>query len=135
MHPLERQGRAARKSQQLVHHQAAADRRRNDVAQARFIGSAGQELRVGEDDRQQVVEVVGDTAGELADRFHLLSLTELFFQAASLTDVFGEDFVTLDAAVLMADRPYRRTVIDSPSLRRHTACVSTAPTASFSCAM
>ena len=79
MHPLERQGRAARKSQQLVHHQAAADRRRNDVAQARFIGSAGQELRVGQDDRQQVVEVVGDTAGELADRFHLLSLTELFF--------------------------------------------------------
>ena len=104
MNRLERQRRAAGKPQQLIHHQAAADRCRDDVAQARFIGSAGQQLGVGEDDRQQIVEVVRDPAGELADRFHLLRLAELFFQAAPLTDVFGEHLVTLDPAVLIADR-------------------------------
>ena len=102
MHRLEGQGRAAGKSEQLVHHEAAADRRRDDVAQARFVGTAGQELGVGEDDRQQVVEIVRDSTGELTDRFHLLGLTELFLQAASLADVLGEHFVALDAAVLVA---------------------------------
>src|SRR6516162_5908135 len=36
-----------------------------------------QELRPARDDGQEIVEVVRDAAGELADRFHLLDLSEL----------------------------------------------------------
>src|ERR1700683_908433 len=38
----------------------------------------GQEFGVGEDRLQEVVEVVGDAAGELADRLHALGLAETF---------------------------------------------------------
>ena len=40
-----------------------------------------------EDDRQQVVEVVGDAPGELPDRFHLLRLPELLLQQPLLGEV------------------------------------------------
>ena len=44
-------------------------------------GSSGadlaQHVEIADDDRQQVVEVVRQTAGELADRLHLLRLTQL----------------------------------------------------------
>ncbi len=102
VHRFEREGRAARKSEQLIHHQAPADGRGDDVAQARFVWSARQQLGVGEDDGQQVVEVVRDAAGQLADRLHLLGLAQLFLQPATFTHVFGEHFVTFDAAVLIA---------------------------------
>ena len=36
-----------------------------------------EELAPSDDDREEVVEVVGDPAGELADGLHLLSLGEL----------------------------------------------------------
>ena len=51
------------------------------------------EEQVGEaDDRgQHVVEVVGDAAGELADRLHLLALRELLLERALLGDVEGVD--------------------------------------------
>ena len=39
--------------------------------------SRGRELAVAEDHAQEVVEVVGDAAGELPDRLHLLGLAEL----------------------------------------------------------
>ncbi len=39
-----------------------------------------QQLGVPDDGREEVVEVVGDAAGELADRLHLLRLPELFLQ-------------------------------------------------------
>ena len=41
---------------------------------------AAQQLRVTADDHQQVVEVVGDAAGELAEGLHLLRLGELFLR-------------------------------------------------------
>ncbi len=40
VHWFEREGGPAGKSEQLIHHQAPADRRGDDVAQARFVGSA-----------------------------------------------------------------------------------------------
>ncbi|MGO7580484.1 hybrid sensor histidine kinase/response regulator, partial [Rhizobium ruizarguesonis] len=35
------------------------------------------EIEVADDDRQHVVEIMGDAAGQLADRLHLLQLTDL----------------------------------------------------------
>ena len=43
-----------------------------------------QGLQVAEDDGEQVVEVMGDAAGELADRFHLLGLAQRSFHALAL---------------------------------------------------
>ena len=45
------------------------------------------ERRVAEDDREDVVEVVGDAAGELPDRVHLLRLAELILQSPPVVDV------------------------------------------------
>ena len=49
------------------------------------------QLRAGHHDGEDVVEVVRETAGELADRFHLLRLAQLLFQllpAAALPHFF-----------------------------------------------
>ena len=43
----------------------------------RLAQPALQDLRVAGNDHQQIVEIVGDAAGELAERFHLLRLREL----------------------------------------------------------
>jgi len=45
------------------------------------------EVGGGADDRQQIVEIVRDAAGELADRLHLLRLTQGFFGLAPLGDI------------------------------------------------
>ena len=42
---------------------------------------AEQQLAVAHDDGQQVVEVVGDAAGQPAHRLHLLGLPQLLFAA------------------------------------------------------
>jgi hypothetical protein len=47
-------------------------------------------LGVPEDDGQQVVEVVGDAAGEPADRLHLLRLPQLLLEALVLGHVAGD---------------------------------------------
>ncbi|MDP7238094.1 MAG: hypothetical protein QGI34_15335, partial [Candidatus Latescibacteria bacterium] len=39
------------------------------------------------DDRQQIVEIVGDATGQLTDRFHLLGLQELFLDMALSGDI------------------------------------------------
>ena len=45
---------------------------------------APEQLPVAHDHHEQVVEVVGDAAGEPAHRLHLLRLAELVLQAAAL---------------------------------------------------
>ena len=59
-----------------------------------------QELRLGRDDREQVVEIVRHAAGEAADRLHLLRLAELCLELALLGEIdpranhrlrFGDD--------------------------------------------
>ena len=50
-------------------------------------GLVAHELGRAEDHRQQVVEVVGDAAGELPDRLHLLRLAQLAFALAVGGDV------------------------------------------------
>ena len=51
----------------------------------------GQNADGAGDDRQDVVEVVGDAAGELADRVHLLGLPELGFGGALLGDIAADE--------------------------------------------
>ena len=54
---------------------------RVDRLQLLGIGEpAAQKLRVTADDHQQIVEVVGDAAGQLAERLHLLRLGELLLR-------------------------------------------------------
>ena len=58
-----------------------AFRRIVDVARARVAGSLSQtalgEFQPAENDRQHIVEIMRDAAGQLADRFHLLHLAQL----------------------------------------------------------
>ena len=49
-----------------------------------------QHLAVAGDRRQDVIEVVGDSARETADRLHLLGLAELIFETLPHRDVLGE---------------------------------------------
>ncbi len=44
---------------------------------ARAVEAAQGKVDAADDDRQHIVEVVGDAAGQLADRLHLLDLAEL----------------------------------------------------------
>src|SRR5262249_12534579 len=51
--------------------------------------AAAQEIGGGTDDGQEIVEIVRDAAGELADRFHLLGLAQHFLALAAFGDVDG----------------------------------------------
>ena len=85
---------------------------RIDRLQMLGIGEpAAQKLRVAADDHQQIVEVVGDAAGQLAERFHLLRLGELLLRPLerglrlpSLGDVAGDLHEADERADLVADR-------------------------------
>ena len=44
---------------------------------ARAVQLAPGEIEAADDDREHIVEIVGDAAGELADRLHLLDLAQL----------------------------------------------------------
>jgi hypothetical protein len=51
----------------------------------------GQELGHPDDDREDVVEVVRDAAGELADRLHLLRLAQLALERDPLGHVAADE--------------------------------------------
>ena len=55
------------------------------------------QVAVTEDRSEQIVEIVGDAAGELANRLHLLRLPQLFFQLAPIGQI----------ADIHDDRPHR----------------------------
>ena len=77
-----------------------------DVVGARvaLVEGVREQLRIARDRREHVVEVVGDAAGELADRLHLLRLPQLLLELLLLGDVEEEALVADDRAVLVADR-------------------------------
>ena len=52
-------------------------------------GSQTGKFGISENDRQLVVEVVGDPPGELPDGLELLGMTQLFFQPAVFGYVHG----------------------------------------------
>ena len=113
MHGLERQGRPAREAEQLIHHEPATHCGRHDVPQTRLVRAAREQLGVGEDNREEIVEVMCDAARELTDRFHFLGLAQLLFQATAFAHVFGEYFMALHPAVLESH---------GPSIESHRDC-------------
>jgi hypothetical protein len=50
-----------------------------------------EEAGVALDDGENVVEIVGDAGGQLADGFHFLDLAQLIFQGVLLGDILGEE--------------------------------------------
>jgi hypothetical protein len=130
------QGLLAREGQQLAHQIGGAvgvllDL--HDVGEGRVAGLEAHQQQVAEADHrgQQIVEIVRDAAGQLADRLHLLRLGELDFEVLLLGDV---DEMQHQAAVAALDavepaeehdaglvaRPLRRTSTGpaAPSRRR-----------------
>jgi hypothetical protein len=87
------------------------------------LGLGAQQRRVARDDREQVVEVVRDAAGEAPDRLHATRLLELLLEAALLGDVADDERGRVDASVRVADREAgdrrreRRAVAAATALR------------------
>ena len=80
-----RQRLFARKRQQLAHQDGRPVGVLLDllnVGEGRVIGAMAAEQQVGKSDhrRQQVIKIMGDAAGELADGFHFLGLGKLNFK-------------------------------------------------------
>ena len=70
---------AARLAEAMAARRVAVDSRQPALRDARL-----HQVERADDAGQQIVEIVRDAAGELADRFHLLRLPELFLQVLAL---------------------------------------------------
>ena len=77
---------------------------------ARLVADAAKQLdqlQIAADDLQHVVEIVGDAAGQLADRFHLLRLVQgrlaggQFLLAAAQRDEGGVALLARDAGAVV----------------------------------
>ena len=80
------------------------------------FGSPGAEaiedqIAVAVDHREQVVEVVRDAAGQPADRFHLLRLTELLLQPLQFRDVAGHANQPDHLSLVVAIHAFRRQIV------------------------
>ena len=62
-----------------------------------------QDLGIAVDDGEEIVEIVGNAAGETADSFHFLRLAELVFEDAAFGDVFGDGFENVGGFVASGD--------------------------------
>ena len=71
----------------------------------RTVQAAAGEVDAADDDRQHVVEVVRDAAGQLADRFHLLDLAQLRFRRLALLGFGLERLVGLPKFLGALARP------------------------------
>ncbi len=87
----------ARKGQQPLGERCAALRALqcaiDQATEPRIVGQAlAQQIEVAHHSHQKIVEVMRDAAGELADRLHLLRLTQLFLRllaGSNLLHQFG----------------------------------------------
>src|ERR1700722_13696624 len=61
-------------------------------------------VKAAEDKGKEIVEVVGDAAGQLPHDLHLLSLAQLFLKAAAVCDVMRAYDDTTAIALLMWNR-------------------------------
>ena len=73
-----------------------------------------QGLRVAADDHQQVVEVVGNPAGQPSDSVHFLGLAKLLFQFPPVRNIRGNPSHPVEFSILIEDG--ERTVVN-PSHR------------------
>ena len=101
----------AREVEQTAGEFGAAARRAHDLVEARHrLGVVAQraheELQVAHDDGEQIVEVVGDAAGEAAERLHLLRLAKARLEVLPVRDVLEADDGA-DALSVLDDRAAR----------------------------
>ena len=75
---------------------------------ARAVQLAPGEIEAADDDREHVVEIVGDAAGELADRLHLLDLAELRLGGGALGRLGLEPLVGVAELARCAPAPPAR---------------------------
>ena len=118
------QGLAAREREQAVHQHGGAVRRPprdGDHARAAVLarGRVAGEIQCGHDRREEVVEVVGDAAGQLAHRLELLRLAQRGLGIAALGGVDGLRHDRDDAARRVADRADRQIVTAASRRQRH----------------
>ena len=92
----------------------------------RLAQPALQDLRVAGNDHQQIVEVVGDAAGELAERLHLLRLGELLagllerdLRLVLGGDVAGELGEADQLAGIVADGVHHHAGIEAAAVLAH----------------
>ena len=92
----------------------------------RLAQAALQDLRIAGDDHQQIVEVVGDAAGQLAERFHLLRLRELLaglferdLRLALRGDVAGDLGEADQFAGVVADRVDDDAGVETAAILAH----------------
>lgn len=114
-HGLQVEARAPREPKQLLHHHAPSKRCRHDITQVgvrvfeRLRDRLPKQLGVGEDDGEQVVEVVRDPSRQLSNRFELLGLPQLLFERPPLRDIFRDRFEAVDRAVRAPHGASRQT--------------------------
>ena len=73
-------------------------------------------IDIADDDGQQIVEIVGDAAGELADRLHLLRLAQRFFRLLAIGDRGGDPL--LQRCIELAQRLLGAAALADLALRR-----------------
>ena len=91
---------AAGEGEQLAGQRSGIGRRLDDrLGEADALGlrqlGAAQHVRRALDYRQQIVEIVGDAAGQLAERLHLLTLAQLILGLGALLDLLPEEGIGL----------------------------------------
>jgi len=63
-----------------------------------------QQIEVADDDREQIVEIVSDAAGQIADRLHLLRLPKLIVDLLALGHILDNAQYVLHFAALVCAR-------------------------------
>ncbi len=89
---------------------------------ARAVQLAPGEIEAADDDREHVVEIVGDAAGQLADRLHLLDLAELRLGGGALGRLGLEPFIGVgELAGARLDRLFEVERAPAPAPRPRAA--------------
>ncbi len=88
-------------------------------AQPGIVGNAlAQQIEIAHHRHQEIVEVMGDTAGELADRFHLLRLAQLLLGLFARRDFLHQLMGPLLDALLERRRQFRQRGAFGSQLRQ-----------------
>ena len=119
----------AAEREELARQQGRAVGRLPDLVQVRLQlralrGMLECEGRVAADRGEHVVEVVGDAAGEPADRLELLALTQLLLEQLALGDVLGHPDREVGLAVGIAHERERELGHDRSAVLGQEACLT-----------
>ena len=78
-----------------------------EIAARRLADPRLQQFEAADDPGQQIVEIVGETAGQLTHRLHLLALTQRLLRLAALGDVDRFRHEADNRPLLVANRAHR----------------------------